>query len=114
MTAGLWLLLLLAAVGAFWYRGLEALERARNTARGACRRAGVQFLDESVVRERLWVQRDHRGRMVLARRYRFEFASRGDHRYRGTVTVHGRRVAGLDMEPWADEPPAAPPKGEAQ
>ena len=103
MTTGMWLLLVVFAAGGLWYRALGTLELARAAARRACRRAEVQFLDDSVVRERWRLRRDGNGRLRLATDYRFEFASRGDRRYRGSVTIHRGRVTQLELEPWPDE-----------
>ncbi len=96
----LWLVLLIAAGVAWWWQANMALEQARRAGRQACRRAGVQFLDDSVVRTRtrpVWGA----GGLRLRRRYAFEFATRGDHRYSGWVCTLGRRVIEVQMEPHA-------------
>lgn len=100
------LLVLLAAVG-LWYRALGRLERARHAAAHACAKAGVQFLDQSVVATRWRLCRDRGGRLRLKTHYRFEFASRGDQRYRGSVSVMGGRAVEVELEPWvtASSPP---------
>ncbi|MCP1674792.1 hypothetical protein J2T57_001930 [Natronocella acetinitrilica] len=103
MSAGFWLLLPVVAAVALWYKGLARLEQARSAARRACRQAEVQFLDDSVVRDRWKLLRGADGRLRLATHYKFEFASRGDRRYTGTVTIHGGRITQLELEPWADE-----------
>lgn len=102
----LWLVLLIAAGAVWWWQANQALEQARRAGRQACRRAGVQFLDDSVVRTRVrpaWSA----GGLRLRRRYMFEFATRGDRRYSGWICTLGRRVTEVRMEPHAfpeDEP----------
>ncbi len=94
----LWLVLVIGAAVAWWWQATGALEQARRAGREACRRAGVQFLDDSVVRtgtRPVW----KRGGLRLARRYAFEFATRGDRRYSGWVCTLGQRVTRVHMEP---------------
>lgn len=100
-------LLVLGVVALVWMSSLAAVESARAAGRRACRRADVQFLDDSVVRVRLRLRRRPGGPPGIERHYRFEFATRGDRRYRGWVTVLGRRPVKVEMEPFEPvEPPA--------
>lgn len=90
--------LLLGLAALVWRSSMAALERAREAGKRACRQAGVQFLDDTVVLRGIRLQRPPGGVPALERRYRFEFATRGDRRYRGSVTVFPRRPTRVEME----------------
>lgn len=90
-------LLVMVAALAYALDGLRSRERVRDVAFDACRRAGVQLLDDTVELVRVRVQRDARGRLALQREYRFEFTMDGDRRQRGWVSLLGRQVLHLTM-----------------
>ena len=90
--------LVLGVAALVWRSSMAALERAREAGKRACRQAGVQFLDDTVVLGRLRLRRTRSGFLSLERRYRFEFATRGDRRYRGSVTVFPRQPTRVEME----------------
>jgi len=94
-------MLALGIIALVWRSSMSALERARAAGHRACKRADVQFLDESMVRKRLRLRLRRGSPPELERQYLFEFATRGDHRYRGTVTVSGRQPARVAMEAFA-------------
>ena len=71
-------LLLLAALGWYWFNSLRALEIARKAGKRACDNANVQFLDDTVAGTALALVRDGAGRRVLRRTYRFEFSETGN------------------------------------
>ncbi|UCH52839.1 MAG: DUF3301 domain-containing protein [Pseudomonadota bacterium] len=93
------ILALLAATG-YWMAAIRSKEIARAAGRGACERAGVQFLDDTVELTRLRLRRDRVGRMAIYREYRFEFTSDGASRCRGELATSGNRVIRLTMEPY--------------
>jgi Protein of unknown function (DUF3301) len=93
-------LLLLAALGWFWYDSLRALEIARNAGKRACDEANVQFLDDTVAGIALALVRNKSGRRVLRRTYRFEFSDTGDSRLEGQLIVLGDRIESVIMEPY--------------
>jgi Protein of unknown function (DUF3301) len=94
------LLLLLAALGWFWFDSLHALEVARNAGKYVCSNAHVQFLDDTVARVSLALVRDQAGRRVLRRTYRFEFSETGNSRREGHLVLLGSRVESVMMEPY--------------
>ncbi len=93
-------LLLLAALGWFWFDSLRALEIARKTGKRVCQDAGVQFLDDTVARIALALARDRSGRRVLRRTYRFEFSETGNTRLEGQLVLLGDKVESVAMEPY--------------
>ncbi|MDP1633548.1 MAG: DUF3301 domain-containing protein, partial [Gallionellaceae bacterium] len=90
--ASLTFLVVLGAGGWFWLHSIRILEIAREAARQACHRTGVQFLDDTVAGTRLGLARDSNGRRILRRTYRFEFSETGDSRREGEVVMLGDRV----------------------
>lgn len=93
-------LLLLAALGWFWFDSLRALEIARNAGKRACDDANVQFLDDTVAGIALALVRNKSGRRVLRRTFRFEFSETGNTRLEGQLIVLGDRIESVTMEPY--------------
>ena len=95
--------LVLGTVTLVWSRLMAAQEAARRAAARRCRDLGLQFLDESLVRQRTRTGRSRRtGRVQLVHRYLFEFSADGSRRHRGTVEIVGGAVRGIEMEPWPE------------
>jgi hypothetical protein len=90
------ILVLLAVVGG-WLEAMRSRELARAAALRACRNAGLQLLDDTVELVRLRLRRDPQGRLGPFREYRFEFTADGAVRFRGTLTMQGRRVLHLEL-----------------
>ena len=94
------LLLVLAALGWFWFDSLSVLEVARAAGKKVCDGASVQFLDDTVASTGLALVRDTHGRRVLRRTYRFEFSETGNSRLEGRLVVVGGRVESVTLEPY--------------
>jgi len=99
-TTSLIFLLLLGALGWFWYDTLHVLEVARKAGKRACHEMNVQFLDDTVANIGLALVRDRSGRRVLRRTYRFEFSETGNSRLEGKLIMLGDRVESITMEPY--------------
>ncbi|AUN95082.1 DUF3301 domain-containing protein [Pseudazoarcus pumilus] len=87
----------LCALAWFWFDTVKAREVGRAAAKLACRREGVQLLDDTVAFRSLRPTRDDEGRMALRRVYDFEYSADGNDRYRGSVMLLGREVVMLDV-----------------
>ncbi|MDH4094707.1 MAG: DUF3301 domain-containing protein [Betaproteobacteria bacterium] len=99
----MWELAALAAVlgaAALWADSLRARERAVVAGREACRRYGVQLLDDTVAIVRLRLARDDEGRLRLRRTYAFEFSETGDNRRHGAIVMLGAQLEDLQLEPY--------------
>ena len=94
------ILLLIAALGWYWFDSLRALEIARNMGKKVCMDANVQFLDDTVARISLVLVRNQSGRRVLRRTYRFEFSETGNSRLEGKITLLGNQIVSVAMEPY--------------
>ena len=88
------ILLILAALASWWFSTVSR-ETAIRFAREACKRLGVQLLDETVSLNKLRLQRNNRGHMGIARWYTFEFSASGIDRRSGSVKLIGDKL--LDM-----------------
>jgi hypothetical protein len=93
-------LVLLAALGWFWFDSLRALEIARKAGKRVCDAANVQFLDDTVAGTALALARGKSGRRVLRRTYRFEFSETGNTRLEGQLVLLGDIVESVTMEPY--------------
>jgi len=92
-------LLVLGAVLLWWHSSVNALDRARESARGFCSKQDWQLLDQTV---RIVSRSPQRGGMgwILVRRYRFDFCPDGESRQPGGILLHGSRPLRI----WADGP----------
>ena len=94
------LILPLVALLWYWFDSLRALEIARAAGKRACQNADVQFLDDTVAGTSLALVRNESGRRVLRRTYRFEFSETGNTRLEGQLTLLGKKVESVTMEPY--------------
>ena len=89
-------LILLMIAGAlaygWWNASRAASEHAIRVGHEACRRAGVQLLDQTVHATGLRLRRRDDGRLGLERSFRFEYSHDGTDRQRGRMIFHGTRL----------------------
>jgi len=90
-------ILALAALGWLWFDSLKAREAAVDAARAACASEGLLLLDATVAISSVKLARGEDGRLRLQRVYDFEYSDTGDNRLRGSVVMHGHRVAVLNV-----------------
>ena len=93
-------LLGLVAFVVFVLDSLRARERAVRAGRDACKRYGLQFLDDTVSFARLRLARDEDGRLKLARTYTFEFTETGNTRRQGAIVMLGQDLRDIQLEPY--------------
>lgn len=93
-------LVLVAALGWYWFDSLRALEIARNMGKQICLDANVQFLDDTVARISLALARNKNGHRVFRRIYRFEFSETGNTRLEGQIILLGEQIESVAMEPY--------------
>ena len=93
-------LVVLVASVLLWLDSLRARERALGAGRDACRRYGLQFLDETVAIARIRLRRDDEGRVRIARTYTFEFTETGNTRRQGAIVMLGQQLSDVQMEPY--------------
>lgn len=93
-------LLILALLGWLWWDSRGVAERATVAARNYCNNAGVSFLNDTVAWQKIRLKRNRRGRVQFHRRYFFEFASDMQQRYRGEITMLGKTVESISLDPY--------------
>jgi len=98
-------LVLFAAVAAFWFDAMRAREAALSAAQRAAENADCQFLDATVALASLRLAREGGGMLRFRRIYRFEFSDDGMRRLPGTVTLFGRELERIEMAPHREAPP---------
>lgn len=89
----------LGALAAFWWHSDFVKNQALKLADTHCQKLGLQLLDQSMVIKGLFPVRNESGALCLRRRYRFEFTSTGEVRYRGLIVMVGRKQQSIELEP---------------
>lgn len=97
-------LILLVLGGWFFMASLRVREIAIKLSRQACRREGLQFLDDTVSAAHIGLRRDGRGRLNIHRTYQFEFSDSGMQRYSGYIVMLGEQLQILHMD-WPGREP---------
>lgn len=92
-------LILLGAVVFYWMHALRTKEAALHAAQKHCDTMQVQFLDQSVYLKRLWFKRNAQGQLSLWRDFYFEFTVSGEDRYFGRVTMLGKKITLVQLDP---------------
>jgi len=100
------LLMLFAAACAWLWRGHGIRERALALAKQHCAKLDIELLDGNVAFRRLARVRDGHGRWRLARVYGFEFTVTGEQRLTGSISMFGRHLGAIELEPHPFQAPA--------
>lgn len=97
------LVVLVCGIGAvlWWQSAVRARERAASCVESACREAGVQWLDGTVIFRRLELARDRSGARCLRRTYVFDYCDDGVSRRQGFVALRGRDLELVGFGPTA-------------
>ncbi|MGE8359696.1 DUF3301 domain-containing protein [Pseudomonas sp.] len=100
LTLGnLFILMLLAAAGAWLWHAHGLRERALSLVKQHCAKVDVELLDGNVALRRIALLPDARGRKRLARVYGFEFTVTGEQRHAGSITMFGPHLGGIELAP---------------
>ena len=83
---------LLLAVIAYWWDTARTNEIAMHSCRRICQAAGVQLLDATVSRQRVWLRRHPQGGLQICRLYSFEYSQDSDSREFGYIVLLGHQV----------------------
>jgi hypothetical protein len=82
----------------FWWQGDMIKTIALQYLDQHFRQQDLQLLDQTIVLKGVWPRRDESGSLQLRRRYRFEFTSTGEERYKGLIELSGRRLQRIELE----------------
>lgn len=103
------LILVLLSVCAWLWHAHGVRECALAHAKAHLRKINLELLDGNVAFNRYQVLTDGKGKKRLARRYSFEFTVTGEQRLTGHISLFGKRLAAisLDPHPYLPEPETA-------
>jgi hypothetical protein len=82
----------------YWQAAARAKEMAVSAARRECKTFNVQLLDSTVQLIRFSMSRDQNDRWRIWREYRFAYATDGEQRFEGRLTLLGPRVIRIALE----------------
>ncbi len=100
LTLGnLFVLMLLAAGGAWLWHAHGLRERALAQVKQHCQQMDVILLDDNVALRKIALLPDARGRKRLARVYGFEFTVTSEQRHTGTIIMFGDHVGRIELAP---------------
>jgi hypothetical protein len=89
----------LTLIAFYWWDATHSYERALISCRRLCRNAQLQLLDDTVVRQRIWLGRGPTGSIRLCRIYSFDYSDDQDTRRQGYIIMLGQHVAETSMDP---------------
>ena len=84
----------------YWFDSIRAKENATEHAKNACNKILLEFLDDTVLIEKVRLRRNTQGHLAIYREYEFEFSSTGEFRYKGQVRLLGKYLIDVEMEPY--------------
>lgn len=94
------IIILLVSSVLYWLDSIRAKENATRHAKDACKKVLIEFLDDTVLIKKVRLRRNTYGHLSIYREYEFEFSSTGEFRYKGQVTLLGKYLIDVEMEPY--------------
>ena len=91
-------IILLGALAWFWYNSVQIREIAAMAAKIRCESRGLLLLDQTVFLHKIRLRRDVTGQMRFEREYQFEYSVDGDDRYKGIITLLGKRIDHCEID----------------
>ncbi|HFD32160.1 MAG TPA: DUF3301 domain-containing protein [Gammaproteobacteria bacterium] len=82
-------LLVAFILGHFWWKTMQARERAEKIAKAVCKQENMQLLDATVSLKKFGFEKDRAGNRIFLRYFSFEFSDTGDKRWSGTIVMRG-------------------------
>ncbi len=86
------LILIVLGFVAYWWDTTRANEVAIQNCRSICQSHGVQLLDATVSRQRVWLRRLPDGGVQICRLYSFEYSHHNEDRQYGYLVLLGQQV----------------------
>lgn len=94
------IIILLVSSLLYWLDSIRAKENATRHGKDACKKVLIEFLDDTVLIKKVRLRRNTHGHLSIYREYEFEFSSTGEFRYKGQVTLLGKYLIDVEMEPY--------------
>jgi hypothetical protein len=104
----IFLLMLFATFCAWLWHSHGLRERALELVKQHCAKTDIELLDGNVAFRRLTFVADARGHKRLARVYGFEFTVTGEQRHLGSITLFGKHLGRIELDPHPFREPPAP------
>ncbi len=83
----------------YWSSSQQVKEIAFQATRSYCDKMEIQMLDGYVALNKLRLSRDGSGKIRVWRSFLFEFTSTGEERYNGEITLLGRKILSIQLDP---------------
>ena len=83
----------------YWSSAQRVKEIALQGAGSYCLKKELQMLDGYVALTKLRFKKDDRGKIRVWRSFAFEFTSTGEERYNGQITILGRKILSIELDP---------------
>ena len=90
-------LILLMLIAVLWYQGLQAKRHAVAASRNACDVRGWQFLDETAALAKIKIIYPRGGRLMMYRKYNFEYYDDNNSRQSSYVVLNGMHVVKVGL-----------------
>ena len=101
------LISLLLAIIAYWWDTTRTNEIAMRNCQRICQTAGVQLLDATVSRQRVWLRRHPQGGIQICRLYSFEYSRDSENRQFGYIVLLGHQVVESRIGPSGEVEPGS-------
>lgn len=93
-------LIIIVTLVLYWLDSIRAKELATKHSSQACKKVLVEFLDDTVMIQKVRLRRNSQGQLLIYREYQFEFTSTGEYRYKGMTRLLGSYLIDIEMEPY--------------
>jgi hypothetical protein len=91
-------LLILIAIGLFWYSSMQARERGVSIAQQVCTEIDSQLLDETILLCHIGLKRDRLGQLRIRRIYTFRYVDNHNNIQQGTLILLGKQQESLLLD----------------
>jgi len=99
MWTEIFFILLFSAAFIYWQSAQKVKEIAWSATQRHCHDMGLQMLDGYIAFSSFALKKDNHSQWHIARTYLFEFSSTGAERYNGVISMLGRRVQLIQLDP---------------
>jgi len=72
----------------FWWKTMQAREKAETIVKAACQLENMQLLDATVSLKKFSYEKNKRGNRIFLRYFSFEFSDTGEERREGIIAMH--------------------------
>ncbi|MCK5335551.1 MAG: DUF3301 domain-containing protein [Gammaproteobacteria bacterium] len=85
-------------ITAYWYDSVQVKELARRAGSYACKKHDVQFLDNTVVKQKTTFRKHHANLVSFERHYSFDYTIDGERRESGIIIMAGHHLLEIQMD----------------